>query len=211
MFIVDVIDYFSDGQDMFNRLRNPSREEKLPVKAEFKAKFLQHLNQKKQDKGFTLIELLVVIVIIGILAAIAIPTFLKQTANANQAAAKSIVGFVNTAQTVYRTENNQFAPAFSNLALGLSSTTKNYTYSVQPGNDTTVVIARAGDSSLKGYSGGNVRFTTMASQSQSAIASAICEVNTPGTGIPAPPYPLDSNGSTANAAIGCNGGGETQL
>ena len=38
------------------------------MKTELKAKFLQHLNQRRQDKGFTLIELLVVIIIIGILS-----------------------------------------------------------------------------------------------------------------------------------------------
>jgi len=56
----------------------------------------------EKDKGFTLIELLVVIIIIGILAAIAIPVFLNQRKKAVDASLKSDLRTVaNNLETVY--------------------------------------------------------------------------------------------------------------
>jgi type IV pilus assembly protein PilA len=68
---------------------------------------LYRLRQRSADEGgFTLIELLVVILIIGILAAIAIPAFLSQTSKANDSAAKTQVGTMQTTEQAWAAENN---------------------------------------------------------------------------------------------------------
>ena len=60
----------------------------------------------RDQSGFTLIELLVVILIVGILAAIAIPAFLSQTSKASDAGAKTQVGTLQTAIKTYAIENS---------------------------------------------------------------------------------------------------------
>ena len=68
---------------------------------------LSKLRRRVEDEqGFTLIELLVVILIIGILAAIAIPAFLNQRQKAYDSQAKSNIKTAQTAEETYATDNN---------------------------------------------------------------------------------------------------------
>jgi type IV pilus assembly protein PilA len=71
--------------------------------------------QEENEGGFTLIELLVVIIIIGILAAIAIPVFLNQRKKGWDAQAKSDLRNAATAEETYLTDQGNYTNVEANL------------------------------------------------------------------------------------------------
>jgi len=62
----------------------------------------------RNQKGFTLVELVIVIVILGILAAIAVPKFVNLGGKAKEAAAEANIGALRAAATLYYAEHGQF-------------------------------------------------------------------------------------------------------
>jgi type IV pilus assembly protein PilA len=154
------------------------------MKTELKAKFIQHLlNKKNDDQGFTLIELLVVIIIIGILSAIALPSFLNQANKARQSEAKQYVGSINRGQQAFYLENsNKFTTVVTQLSLGIAPTTENYVYEIESTTPASFVtsMGKSKKKALKSYAG--VAYTsdqTVSGVVETITQAIVCEAVSP--------------------------------
>ena len=153
------------------------------MKSELKAKLLQHFaGKKKANGGFTLIELLVVIIIIGILSAIALPSFLNQANKAKQSEAKTYVGSMNRAQQAYYLENSAFTTSSAQLGLGIATSTENYSYAIGSANASSVTNKGVSQkASLKSYAGGVALADVAGGGTDKTTIAVLCEASSAGT------------------------------
>ncbi|MDY6782987.1 MAG: type IV pilin-like G/H family protein [Cyanobacteriota bacterium] len=195
------------------------------MKRDLQAKFLMHIASKKQDdEGFTLIELLVVIIIIGILAAIALPSLLGQVNKAKQSEARNNVGAMNRAQQAFALEATDFTTSVSELGIGIQKQTANYLYDIKDGpvggKLLAIVANRATPltttKTLKPYGGvvalieaqvagggGTAEALTIATlcEKTSPLAKGTATANTPGNG--SFPNPTAANYDAGKEKIKC--------
>ncbi|HLP88156.1 MAG TPA: type IV pilin-like G/H family protein [Nostocaceae cyanobacterium] len=160
------------------------------LKPELQVKLLNHLNNRKNNKeeGFTLIELLVVVIIIGVLAAIALPSLLGQVNKAKQTEARQNIGAINRQQQTYFLEKGKFATDFDQLSIGVKDT-ENYDYEIN-GDATGPIqpVAKTKSDVLKAYFGVVGTYAAAAATSGEALTVTLtCESEKPFAKLTDPP------------------------
>ncbi|HWC33200.1 MAG TPA: prepilin-type N-terminal cleavage/methylation domain-containing protein [Mycobacteriales bacterium] len=146
--------------------------------------------QEENEGGFTLIELLVVIIIIGILAAIAIPVFLNQRKKGYDSAAKSDLRNFATAEESYLTDYDAYSSVYgtvstaetvkgsknvSDIAIALDGTSDGYCLGIH---------SRSGSNFFYDSEAGGLQNTAYADQAavKNALPTGACAKATNATG-----------------------------
>lgn len=96
--------------------------------------------KRSKESGFTLLELLVVVIIVGILATVAVPSFTKAMERARQTEAAAFLDTLKTSEEAYYQENQKYTGSFTDLMIDKpadASTRHYFKYSVASATATT--------------------------------------------------------------------------
>jgi type IV pilus assembly protein PilA len=129
----------------------------------------RRLAEGKKEEGFSLIELLVVVIIIGILAAIAIPIYIGVQNSAKDSAAQADLANAKTAVVAYYTATGGYPTGITSALLG------SYGYSSSSVTDDTTTTAVITNFCLKATSGsGKIWYITQDSAAVNTPKPGIC-------------------------------------
>jgi len=157
-------------------------------------------HRPRPTAGFTILELMIVTLITGLLASIALPSFLQHTNRAKEAQAANYVGAMNRAQQGYFYENSHFAPSLEALGFSRISNADSYDYTIALATTPAQVMAveaRPQEGTLQGYTG--LVYTTVDAGNTLTMTSVVCALD----GATAPTVNVGASGAVE--VLNCRG------
>jgi type IV pilus assembly protein PilA len=141
---------------------------------------------------------------IGVISAIALPSFLRQGGKAKQSENKQYVSAMNKGQQAYFAENNAFSSSVDALGLGIKTETRHFKYSIRATKKAAFNYGVSKEKDLKSYVGGVFllpakNFEPNAAKEERTTTSILCETDSPGRIKPAEP-------TSENGKIACSKG-----
>ena len=153
------------------------------------------------NKGFTLIELLVVVVIVGVLAAIALPNLIGQIGKARETEGKTTLGSLARSQQAYHFEANTFYNGNNLAAVGISTSGEYYNFTVDNAADGDKALHTAYATNPSNFGARDLAVGVYSDPPQYSQTLCIAEgVDIDGT----------TSSVTARADGTCNGGNQIQ-